>query len=479
MNNQELSRRLLELLGGKENIVNAINCMTRLRVSLKDYEKVDLGGLKETEGVIQVIRVDNLHIVLGPGKARIVTDQFRRDAGLSGEGPVTLTWQEQKAALRARQKQSKIKVMMKTVGEIFIPMIPGVITAGLCCGFVSLIAQIVPDFEEIRWLYTLHQMLTMVYISFMGFINAWTGYRAAEKFGATPILGGMLGAITSMANINTIAELIGLGVGTGGNPMNAILHAESGGVLAVILGVLLMSGIEKRVRAKMPGTLDIVISPMVIMLATMVPYVLMIMPVTGLVSKGLASVVGVVSMSENVFIRLMTGFVSAFIYLPMVAVGMHHGLVALFTVQLETLGFVTLYPALIMAGAGQVGAAAAIWMKARRVGNTRLSGVIAGALPAGILGVGEPLIYGVTLPLGKPFFMAGLGAGFGGAFCMAMGVASGTWEPSGILAIPIMTAGSNPATVQMAYYAIGLVISYIMGFVCTYCTLKDNDVEGV
>jgi len=131
-----------------------------------------------------------------------------------------------------------------------------------------------------------------------------------------------------------------------------------------------------------------------------------------------------------------------------------------------------------MAGAGQVGAAIAIWLKAKRTGNKRMMSVIGGALPAGVLGVGEPLIYGVTLPMGKPFITAGLGAGFGGAFCMAMKVAATTWGPSGVLALPIMVAGGNSATTQMLCYVIGLIISYVMGFIITNFTLKDADVAN-
>ena len=104
--------------------------------------------------------------------------------------------------------------------------------------------------------------------------------------------------------------------------------------------------------------------------------------------------------------------------------------------------------------------------------------VIGGALPAGVLGVGEPLIYGVTLPMGKPFITAGLGAGFGGAFCMAFKVAATTWGPSGVLAFPIMTAGGNNPAMQMGCYAVGLVISYIMGFIITNVTLKAEDVAN-
>ena len=477
MTNQELSLKILELVGGKENVTAATNCMTRLRVNLKDYAKADIEGLKNTEGVLQVIEMDNLHVVLGPGKAKKVTDQFKIDAGVAEGGMSTeADWQDNKAAMKAGQKQSKVKTALKSVGDIFVPLIPGVIAAGLCSGFATLITQVNPGYADVKWLFILHQFLTMINTAFMTYITAWAGYRAAEKFGATPILGGMLGMITTMANINTISGLVGLY--NDAQPLDAILRAGRGGVLAVILGVLLMAKVEKWVRSKMPDALDIVVSPIVILAVVVVPYVFVIMPITGIISNVLVNVVGAVCMSESIFVRMIAGFLGSFLFLPLVAMGMHHGLVALYTVQLETIGFVTLYPALAMAGAGQVGAAIAIWLKAKKTGNKRMMSVIGGALPAGVLGVGEPLIYGVTLPMGKPFITAGLGAGFGGAFCMAMKVAATTWGPSGVLALPIMVAGGNSATTQMLCYVVGLVISYIMGFIFTNFTLKDEEVAN-
>ena len=480
MTNQELSRKILELVGGKSNVTGATNCMTRLRVNLKDYNKADIEGLKATEGVLQVIQMDNLHVVLGPGKAKKVTDLFKEEAGVAGGMSTDSNWQDNKAAMKAGQKQGKIKTALKAVGDIFVPLIPGVIAAGICSGVATLITQVNPDYATIKWLFIVHQFLTMINTAFMTYITAWAGYRAAEKFGATPILGGMLGMITTMANINAISPLVGMWVdeAAGENPLDAVLRAGRGGVLAVILGVLLLAKVEKVVRSKMPDALDIVVSPLVILAVCVVPYVFVIMPITGVISNLLVSVVGSVCMSESVAVRMVAGFLGSFLFLPLVAVGMHHGLVALYSVQLAELGFVTLYPALAMAGAGQVGAAIAIWLKAKKVGNKRMMSVIGGALPAGVLGVGEPLIYGVTLPMGKPFITAGLGAGFGGAFCMAMKVAATTWGPSGILAFPIMTAGGTSATTQMACYAVGLVISYIMGFIITNVTLKAEEVAA-
>ncbi len=478
MTNQELSLKILELVGGKSNVTGATNCMTRLRVNLKDYSKANIKALENLEGVLQVIQMDNLHVVLGPGKAKKVTDQFKADAGVGAGTSTDNNWKENKAAVKAGQKQGKVKTALKTVGDIFVPLIPGVIAAGICSGLASLIASLNPAYADNTVLFIIHQILSMLNTAFMGSITAWAGYRAAEVFGATPILGGMLGAITGMANINSIAPLVGMWVPEGGDPLNAVLRAGRGGVLAVILGCLLLAKIEKIVRSKMPDALDIVISPLVIMFILVPVYVFAIMPVTGIISNVLVNVVGSVCMSENLFVRMIAGFLGSFLFLPLVAMGMHHGLVALYSVQLETIGFVTLYPALAMAGAGQVGAAIAIWLKAKKTGNTRMMSVIGGALPAGVLGVGEPLIYGVTLPMGKPFITAGLGAGFGGAFCMAMKVAATTWGPSGVLAFPIMVAGGTNPTTQMACYAIGLVISYVMGFIITNFTLKAEEVAN-
>jgi len=480
MTNQELSLKILELVGGKENVTAATNCMTRLRVNLKDYSKADIEGLKATEGVLQVIEMDNLHVVLGPGKAKKVTDLFKADAGVGEAMSTEASWQDNKAAMKAGQKQGKVKTALKAVGDIFVPLIPGVIAAGICSGLATLITQANPGYAEVKWLFILHQFLTMINTAFMGSITAWAGYRAAEKFGATPILGGMLGAITAMANINTISQQVGgiFWVAEGADALNAVLRAGRGGVLAVIFGVLLMAKVEKWVRSKMPDSLDIVVSPLVVMFVCVIPYVFVIMPITGLISNGLVGIVGAVCMSESVFVRMIAGFLGSFLFLPLVAMGMHHGLVALYSVQLAELGFVTLYPALAMAGAGQVGAAIAIWLKAKKTGNKRMMSVIGGALPAGVLGVGEPLIYGVTLPMGKPFITAGLGAGFGGMFCMIFKVAATTWGPSGILALPIMTAGGTNPAMQVAFYGIGLVISYIMGFIFTNISLKAEEVAN-
>lgn len=480
MTNEELVKACFDKLGGRANVTAATNCMTRLRIHVQDDSKIDDNGLKNIEGVLGIVH-DNpgyIEIVVGPGKCRKCADICAAmGIPVSAEGATENDWKANKEAIKAGQKQSKLKGMLKTFGEIFVPLIPGVIAAGLCSGFATLLTQLVPGYAEDTFWGVVYNLLTLINQSFMTYITAWAGYRAAERFGGTPILGGMLGMITSLAGIDAISQFVGLY--NEAQPLDAILRAGRGGVLAVIIGVWVMVKIEKAIRSKMPDNVDIVFTPLLTLFITVIPYVFIVMPATGFISTGLVWVVQQVAMSASPVVRIIAGYISALLFLPMVAMGMHHGLVALYTVQLETFGYVTLYPALAMAGAGQVGAAIAIYLKAKKCGNQRIRSVIDGALPAGVLGVGEPLIYGVTLPMGKPFITAGLGAGFGGAFVMAMQVASTTWGPSGVLAFPVMTASPvNDAVMCMVFYGIGLVISYIGGFVITNIFVSADEVAA-
>ena len=372
-------------------------------------------------------------------------------------------------------KKHTIRSTLKIIGDIFIPLLPGIICAGLCGAGASLIAQTVPDYANSNIWALFYQILSLINTSMMSYLTAWAGYRAAERFGGTPVLGGMLGMITSLDGINKIAAIMGLY--NSEVPLDSVLCSGKGGVLAVIAGALLIATVEKAIRSAMPKSIDVVFTPLITMFLCVIPYVVFIMPLFGYASGGIVWLFSRACLSQNVFIRAISGYLAAAFFLPMVATGMHHGLVALYSVQLQELGYVTLYPALAMAGAGQVGAAIALWKKAKKVGNNDLCSVIVGALPAGLLGVGEPLIYGVTLPLGKPFLTAGLGAGFGGAFIMVTQVAATTWGPSGLLGAFVMTAGKGGPVRSVLLYLLALVISYIGGYLITNALYGEEELN--
>lgn len=472
MTNSELSNKILELVGGKDNIVTAANCMTRLRLTLKDVSAAQKDEIKKAEGVLGLVEDGNtLQIVVGPGKAKKLMDIFREELGVAS---VAADWQENKAAMKAEQKQNGLKKALRTIAEIFIPLIPAIIAAGLFNGLASLLGQMMTDkvIAADGFWSLIKTMFSLIGGGFLGYFAIYTGINAAKKFGATEALGGMVGAMSIMAQIVDISKFFGLYNET--VPLESVLTTGKGGIMGVIVGVWILAKIERWVRKRVPDVLDLIVTPLVSLFLTAAIFVLAIMPAAGFISDWLVKALSVIINSGNPVVSVISGYVLSAVFLPMVLLGLHHGLIPIYAIQLEKLGGVSLFPVLAMAGAGQVGAAIAIYLKAKKVGNARMRKVIAGALPAGLLGVGEPLIYGVTLPMGKPFVTAGLCAGFGGAYVMFTHVMSIAWGPSGLVAIPLM---SN--TVGMLNFFIGLVIAYVAGFIITYVGIKDADVANV
>ena len=474
MSNLELAKKIVEVIGGKVNIVKATNCMTRLRVTVKDLGLIKEEELKNIDGVLGVVKNGNyIQIVLGPGKAKKITDICIDELGVPRDSGVTEDWKENKSAIKGAQKESKFKKVINVIANIFIPLIPAIIAAGIFNGLGSLISTLQGQgvlSSEGFWKVT-QLMFSLIGGGFLGYFAIYTGINSAKQFGATEGLGGMIGAISISANIVAISQTFGLY--DEAVPLNSILTTGKGGIIGVIMGVYILAKIEKAIRKRMPDVLELILTPLLSLLITAILFVFIIMPLAGFISDGLVALLSIIINSSNPVVSVISGYILAALFLPMVLLGLHHGLIPIYAVQLEAMGGVSLFPVLAMAGAGQVGAAIAIYLIARRVKNERLKQVIVGALPAGFLGVGEPLIYGVTLPMFKPFITAGLGAGVGGAYVMLTHVLANAWGPSGLVAIAIMQPNS------MLNYFIGLCISYIAGFIITYFTIKDSDVASI
>lgn len=477
--NDELLRDILAQVGGAENIQSATNCMTRMRIRVKDDGKVNQEALKDVEGVMGVVDAETLQIVVGPGTAKKVTDMLIEDHGISAasardsESAVSENWQSNKQDVKDSQQKGRGKKALETIANIFIPMIPAIIAAGIFQGFSSLIGTMIGEetIDGAFWQAT-QTFFALIGNSFLGYFAIYTGVNAAKEFRATEALGGMIGAMSIAAPLIDLSTQFGLY--DADQPLNSILTTGKGGIVGVIIGVWILAQIEKFVRKLIPDVLDIMVTPVITLLIAGLIMVFIVMPISGVLSDWLVTFLSIFIGSENTIVSILSGYVLAAVFLPMVLLGLHHGLIPIYAIQLETLGGVSLFPVLAMAGAGQVGAAIAIYMIANKMKDTKMKGIISGGLPAGILGIGEPLIYGVTLPLGKPFITAGLGAGFGGAYVMMMGVTASAWGPSGWVALPLMQGASS-----MLHFGIGLLISYAAGFLITRLVIKEEDLRNV
>lgn len=474
--NDDLLNDILKNVGGINNIRSATNCMTRMRIQLNDDTKVDHEKLENVEGVMGVVDAETLQIVVGPGTARKLTELLVTEHKIPEDPEAqaeTEDWRDTKQDIKDRQSKGRGKKALETIANIFIPMIPAIIAAGLFQGFSSLIGTMIGEgtINGAFW-EAIQTFFALIGNSFLGYFAVFTGVNAAKEFKATEALGGMIGAMSIAAPLIDLSTQFGLY--DADEPLNSILTTGKGGIIGVIIGVWILAQIEKFVRKRVPDVLDIMLSPVITLLIAGLIMVFIVMPISGVVSDWLVSFLSIFIGSENTIVSILSGYILAAVFLPMVLLGLHHGLIPIYAIQLETLGGVSLFPVLAMAGAGQVGAAIAIYMIAKKAKDKRMEGVIAGGLPAGILGIGEPLIYGVTLPMGKPFITAGLGAGFGGAYVMMMGVTASAWGPSGWVALPLMQGTSS-----MLHFGIGLLISYLAGFIITRLVIKEEDLTDV
>ncbi|MFD1426311.1 PTS transporter subunit EIIC [Kroppenstedtia sanguinis] len=443
---QRMAQEILLHVGGKDNIRHIAFCMTRLRLSLKDDHKVQHDALKKVEGVMGVVDDETLQLVIGPGTVNKVADEMSRltgsAAGEEAEPEVDQMTFEEKAALNKESIKQKNKTPFKSflrrLGNIFIPLIPGLVASGIINGAANFAVNAGVS-DETAWM----QILLLLGSSLFTFLAILVGWNTAKEFGGTPVLGAIAGMILfnpALENIVIFGEELVVG---------------RGGLFGVIFAAWLMTFVEKRVRKIVPGAVDIIFTPLITLLIVGIVSLFAVMPVAGVLSDGITQ--GLTSLIQ--LGGVIAGAVLAGFFLPLVMVGLHHGLTPIHLELINTYGNTSLLTILAMAGAGQVGAAMAIYVKTK---NQRLKNIIKGALPVGFLGIGEPLLYGVTLPLGRPFVTACIGGALGGAFQAVMVTGAKGIGVSGLSLIPLIDDG------KYLLYFLGLLVGYAGGFLLTY-----------
>jgi len=435
--NIKLAKQIIEQLGGPNNIASYTHCMTRLRVTPKDGSLVNKAAIKKIDGVIGLVEQETLQIILGPGKVNKVTEEFGKLVEAS-EIDLTERAAQKKSELKEKNA-TPFKMILRRIASIFIPLIPALVASGLITGVTKAIIQA-------GWMSGESQIaliLTTIGGGLFAYLGILVGINAAKEFGGSPALGGLAGILIinpAVAGISLFGEELVPG---------------RGGLIGVLMAAIFIAFVEKRVRRFVPQSLDIILTPTIALLITGIVTYILFMPIGGFISEGITKgLLAVLDMGG-----IVAGFVLGATFLPLVVTGLHQGLTPVHLELINTIGDDPLLPILAMGGAGQVGAAFAIYLKTKK---TRLKRAIGGSLPSGILGIGEPLIFGVTLPLGRPFLTACLGAGIGGAFQAYFNIATIAVGVSGLPLSFLVHAQ------QIVLYLVGLFIAYVAGFIFTY-----------
>lgn len=464
---QQLAERIIAAVGGMDNIDSVMNCMTRVRIKVLDENKVDDQELRHIDGVMGVIHDERIQVVVGPGTVNKVANHMAELSGvkLGDRIPHNHNDSEKmdyksyaadkakanKEAHKAKQKNGKLNKVLKSIANIFIPLIPAFIGAGLIGGIAAVLSNLmVAGYISGAWITQLIAVFNVIKDGMLAYLAIFTGINAAKEFGATPGLGGVIGGTTLLTGI--AGKNILMNVFTG-EP----LQPGQGGIIGVIFSVWILSIVEKRLHKIVPNAIDIIVTPTIALLIVGLLTIFIFMPLAGFVSDSLVSVVNGIISIGGVF----SGFIIGASFLPLVMLGLHHIFTPIHIEMINQSGATYLLPIAAMAGAGQVGAALALWVRCKR--NTTLRNTLKGALPVGFLGIGEPLIYGVTLPLGRPFLTACIGGGIGGAVIGGIGhIGAKAIGPSGVSLLPLISDN-----MYLGYIA-GLLAAYAGGFVCTY-----------
>lgn len=465
--NREIAEEILRLSGGKDNIINNTTCMTRLHLRYKDHSKIDIEALKKMEGALGVVDGDTVQIVFGPGKVTNVGNEF----SLITKIPLGAEEDVDDDILVVKKKEKRdltsVQRFFKHFANIFLPILPGIAGAGLINGITRAINTYTNNALLDQWWYAL--IMTLGWALFM-YLPIFVGMNAAKEFKGTPILGGIGGALSvinsEMPLMNIInGEVIVLPF------VNMSYDYAVGGIIAAVLTGITFAYIERYVRRFVPETVDMFVTPLLTLL------------IGGFISVlafqylGVLLTDGIYIMTEFVFTKLgiFGGFILSAIQLPLVSMGLHRTFIPLHAILSDpagkTQGVNYLLPILMVAGGGQVGASLALYVKTH---NKRLKSAILQTLPAGVLGVGEPLMYAVTLPLIKPFITACIGSGFGGMVIVFLKVGAISQGVSGIMAPLIMNSGTR------FHYLIGLLVAYLGGFLITYFFgYEEENIEGI
>lgn len=457
---KEMAKEILDKVGGKDNLEKVIHCMTRVRMSIVDYTKVDIEGLKNIKGVMGVVEDDMIQVVVGPGTVNKVANEMSSIIGVPlGETIKKNQSNKEKVEQEAnlfkqninKKNQTPFKRVLRSIANIFVPLIPAFVGAGLIGGISAVLSNLLTagTIDGASW----EQFVLVFNIikdGIFAYLVIYVGINAAKEFGATPGLGGVIGGTTMLTGMDPESPLKNI---FNGEP----LEAGQGGVIGVIIAVWLLSLIEKRLHKIVPTAVDIIVTPTITLFIMGLGTIFVIMPIAGFISNGLLGVIDWVLNIGGAF----SGFILGATFLPLVMFGLHQVLTPIHIEMINQSGATYLLPILAMAGAGQVGAAFALWVRCRK--NKKIINLLKGALPVGILGIGEPLIYGVTLPLGRPFITACIGGGVGGAVIGAIGhIGASAIGPSGVSLIPLISHN------MYVGYIAGLLAAYLGGFIFTY-----------
>jgi beta-glucoside PTS system EIICBA component len=461
MGHHELARKILDLVGGNENVNSVFHCITRLRFKLKDESKAKTDELKNLDGVVTVMKSGGQYqVVIG----NHVPEVYKEVAAIGGFAAKPA----QAEAGEIEDKGNLLSRFIDLISGIFTPILGVLVAAGMIKGFTAL-------FVALGWLTNTggtYQILNATGDALFYFLPVILGYTAMKKFGGTPFLGIVIGAALVYPALTTVTAgepLYTLFAGTIfespifieflGIPV--ILMNYSSSVVPIILASFFAAKVERGFAKVVPSVVKTFMVPTLSLLFVVPVTFIVIGPIATWASNMVgAGTVWVYDLSPIIAGLLLGAFWQVFVIF-----GLHWGLIPVAINNMMSLGADPILAAVFAASFAQTGAVLGVWLKTR---DQKLKTLSAPAFISGIFGVTEPAIYGITLPKKKPFIMSCIAAGIGGGIIGFFGTKTYIMGGLGIFGFPSYIHPEEGMNAGFWGIVGAVILSAILGFVLTY-----------
>lgn len=453
MDYRKTAREIYEHVGKKENIISAAHCATRLRLVIADNEKADKNAVENIDGVKGVFFAQGqMQIILGTGVVNRVYDEFIQIAGISESSKEEL---KQVAASRANPFQR----LIKTLGDIFVPIIPAIVASGFLMGIMEALNFMVNNgylnIDTSGSIYTFAQLFSNTAYTFLPILIA---YSAGKVFGANPYLAAVIGMIMIHPNLQNAWTVATEGVQATQKVWFGLYSIDmvgyQGHVIPVVIAVWVLAQIEKKLHKIVPAMLDLFVTPLVSVFVTGYLTLSIIGPIFVTIENGLLDGV-------QYLIALPFGigsFIMGAFYAPTVVAGVHHMYTIIDLGQIAKFGMTFWLPLASAANLAQGGAALAVALKTK---DQKIKSMAVPSALSACMGITEPAIFGVNLRFGKPFVMACIGGACGALFASVTALGATGTGVTGIFGILLCLN-------QPLSYLLMMAISIGVAFVLTW-----------
>ncbi len=464
MDYRKVAEQIYEKVGKKENLISAAHCATRLRLVIADNDKCDSKAVEEIAGVKGVFFASGqLQIILGTGTVNKVYDEFLKVSGLSAA-----TKAEVKQAAAAQQ--NVFKRAIKTLGDIFVPIIPAIVASGFLMGIMEALNFMVNNgFLSLNTdssIFVFASLFSNVAYVFLPILIA---YSAAKAFGGNPYLGAVIGMLMIHPNLQNAWTVATEGVQVRQSVWFGLYEIDligyQGHVIPVIIAVWVMCFIEKKLHKIVPEMFDLFVTPLVSVFVTGYLTYSMIGPLFVVIENGIID-----GIQWLIALPLGIGsFIMGAFYAPTVVAGIHHMYTIIDVGQLAKYGVTYWLPLASAANLAQGAATLAVAVKTK---NARTKSMALPSAFSAFMGITEPAIFGVNLRYFKPFICGCIGGACGALFASVVQLGASGTGVTGLFGVLLCL---NMPVQYILMMAISIGVSFVLTWMFGY---KDEEPQA-